>query len=88
VLIGSDPSGIADGNHGGSGGREKADYSQPFPQALLTLLGVALMASSLLLTRYAVERADYLHIVLVVLAFPLFLSGALLLLEIWGLLRP
>lgn len=47
-----------------------------------------MVIGSLFLTRHAVERADYLHVVLVALGFFLFISGGLIVLYACGFAPP
>ena len=53
------------------------NYRDPFTKAALTVAGILLLLISGKLVAKAIKRTDYLHIVLVLLAFPVFASGLL-----------
>jgi hypothetical protein len=53
--------------------------NNPLTKALFGFIGMLLCAASLLLCRNAVQRADYLHVALVFLAFLPFAVGGFLL---------
>ena len=86
VLKGA--SGIAmrydDGQNADDSRSKNPKHSEPFTKALLSLIGVSLVAGSLLLIRHAMERDDYLHVVLVLLAAPIFWGGVFIVLHVLG----
>jgi hypothetical protein len=58
-----------------NGGKHKY-YCKYFSRGFVALCGFLLFFSSFKLISYAVKRVDYLHVVLVLLSFPLFCAGA------------
>ncbi len=61
------------------GRRRDTPYRELLPKALFTLVGLFLIAGGALLDRYAVERTDEMHVILVLLAFlPMACGGFLL----------
>lgn len=64
-------------------GQRNTDNRQPLSKTFLTFIAVLLIAASGYLSRYAIKRDDYLYIVLVLLSFPPFAFGIILLFYEW-----
>jgi hypothetical protein len=68
----------------GHDGSEYQNYRETFTKASLAVAGLILLFGSFKLVGNAVQRVDYLHIVFVLLAFPLFALGIAMFLYIGG----
>ena len=71
-----------------SGSDEHANYRKPLAGRLLVLVSGFLFFGSVKLISYGVQHADYLYVVFVLLAFPIFLAGFAVLLFFVALLFP